>query len=444
MSAVVPPVRLDAEVVELLRDSPELLAIADAIAATQVEPAAARQPRRRTMRLAAIAAILGLAVALALASPWSGSGGLVDRALAAIGAGEVIHVVQRAEVSDSSVVDLRTGTESPLVRTTELWFDGERGLLRSVQRIGGTVTQEVLETPEGSWTEAGRVYTCAWIAAHPVEATKARVSCNPSGENGTTPRHVPEPRPALDPALAGFVTGYRDALASGEATRDGSGTVDGRAVEWLRFTLPAMGGGSPTVERVAVDAATYEPVQVETLSGGQLVSRAQVSTAETLDRADVSFARPRLVPPGQEQVVNRVVDEAVVSLDQARAALGGKLVGGDSLAGQPLREVSLKTVAVGYGEDSGRKPRRVPTVELSYGSAAGNGDLTVQEALEPLMLYRFALYGQELPAGSLGLTRFGQGYLGKMRVRDLYVSIEGPHKARVIDAARALATEATP
>jgi len=438
VSRVVPPVRLDAEVIELLRDSPELLAIADAISATQVEPVE-RRPRRTAVRVAAIAAVLGLALALALVSPWSGRGGLVDRALAAIGSGEVIHVVQTMDVSGSTVVDLRTGTESPVVRTTELWFDGERGLVRSVQRIGGTVTQEVLETPEGSWTEAGRVYTCAWIAAHPVEATKARVSCNPSGENGTTPRHVPEPRPALDPALAGFVTGYRDALASGEATRDGSGTVDGSAVEWLRFVVRARGGGPPSVERVAVDAATYEPVQVETFVGDRLVSRATISIAETLDRADVSFARPRLVPPGQEPVVNRVVDEAVVSLDQARAALDGNLVGGASLGDRRLREVTVKTVAIGYGADSGREPRRAPSVELSYGGAAGDGGLVVHEALEPLMLYRFGLYGQELPAGSLGLTQFGAGYLGRMRVGDLYLTIEAPSKQLVIGAAQELA-----
>ena len=219
-----PPVRLDAEVIELLRDSPELLAIADAITATQAAPAT----RRRATRLAAVAAVLGLAVALALVSPWSGRGSLVDRALAAIGSGAVIHVVEKRDLSDQTLVDLRTGAESPVAQTRELWFDGERGLLRSVQRVGGAVTGEVLETPKGSWTESGRVYTCAWIAAHPVEATKARVSCNPSGQNGTMPRRVPEPRPDLDPALAGFVTGYREALANGTATRDGSG-VDRRS-----------------------------------------------------------------------------------------------------------------------------------------------------------------------------------------------------------------------
>ena len=180
----------DLEVIELLAERPDLLAIADAVAATQrTQPV--RRSGRLPVRLVAVAAVLAVAVAVALVSPWSGRGGLVDRALAAIGSGEVIHVVETAEVPGASVVDLRTGAESPVERTTEIWFDGERGLLRSAQRIGDTVTIETLETPQGAWTQAGRVYTCAWIAAHPVEATKARVSCNASGKNGTTPRQHP-------------------------------------------------------------------------------------------------------------------------------------------------------------------------------------------------------------------------------------------------------------
>ena len=429
-----PPVRLDAEVIELLRDSPELLAIADAISATQTAPAT----RRRATRLAAVAAVIGLAVALALVSPWSGRGSLVDRALAAIGSGAVIHVVETRDLSDRTLVDLRTGAEAPVAQTRELWFDGERGLLRSVQRVGGTVTGEVLETPTGSWTEGGRVYTCAWIAAHPVEASKARVSCNPSGENGTTPRHVPEPRPDLDPALAGFVTAYREALASGTATHDGAGVVNGREVEWLRFVVGGAGSAA-RVERVAVDAGTSVPVRVETLDDGKLVDAATIAVAETLDRASVSFARPRLVPPGREPVVNRVVGRSEVSLDEARAALGGRLVGGASLAGLPRRAVTLKTVAVGYGEGSGREPRRVPSVELSYAAAPDNDGVVVTEAREPLMLYRFGLDRQEVPDGSLSVIRFGAGYLGRMQVKGLYVSIEAPGKALLIEAARTLA-----
>lgn len=121
-----------------------------------------------------------------------------------------------------------------------------------------------------------------------------------AGENGTTPRPVPEPWPALDAALAGFVTGYRDALASGQATHDGSGTTSGRPVEWLCFTLLAQGGGTERVERVALGATTYQPVQVETLASNGLVSRAQVTVAETLDRTCSSARVPgqRRAPTG--------------------------------------------------------------------------------------------------------------------------------------------------
>ena len=123
-----------------------------------------------------------------------------------------------------------------------------RGLERTVMLSDGRVLQEELQTPQGAWTGDGPVYTCAWIAAHPVEATAARVSCNASGDNGTIPRRIPEPRPSLDPALAGFVTGYREALADGTARRDGTGTVDGRAVEWLG-SGPARSSGSQSTRR---------------------------------------------------------------------------------------------------------------------------------------------------------------------------------------------------
>ena len=96
---------------------------------------------------------------------------------------------------------------------------------------------------------------------------------------------------------------------------------------------------------------------------------------------------------------------------------------------------------MGYGEDSGREPRRVPSVELSYGAASGDEGVVVTEALEPLMLYRFGLYRQEVPDGSLSVIRFGAGYLGRMQVEGLYVSIEAPGKALLLDAARTLAGE---
>ena len=73
---------VDLETVEALDAHPDLLAIADAIAATQ------RKPRRQLpiTRLVVVAAVLGLAIAAALISPWQGRGsGFVERALAARG-----------------------------------------------------------------------------------------------------------------------------------------------------------------------------------------------------------------------------------------------------------------------------------------------------------------------------------------------------------------------
>lgn len=455
------PVRLDREVLELLGDSPELLAIADAIAATQTLPAKARFGRRVT-RLAALAAVVGLAAGLALVSPWSGRGGLVDRALAAIGSGEVIHVVETAEVPGRSVVDLRTGIESPVERSIELWFDGERGLLRSVQRVDGTVTGEVLETPQGAWTEAGRVYTCAWIAAHPVEATKLRVSCNPSGENGTTPRQVAEPRPELPSALAGFVTGYREALESGTAIRDGIGLIDGRRVEWLRFAVPgtlAGPSGGERVERVAVDTTTLEPLRVETLIDGVLRHSATIAVAEALNREAVSFARPPLLEPGSTPVNSNVVDEASVSLARADDAFDDRLLSlGNTFRGLSRAETTLETIVSGYGSGSSREPTRSVGVEIVYGGpiapSLAQPYVRLVQYLEPLMLFRVrsGLSEATTPPGRLTVTTFTYDsrhqaasprqtrtlFAGALVTEGVYVALDATSKQLLVDAARAL------
>ena len=75
----------DREVLEVLRDEPELLAIADAVSETE-RPSALLSPVRW---LAAVALAAVALFALVLAAPWDrgGGGGVLDRALAAIPAG---------------------------------------------------------------------------------------------------------------------------------------------------------------------------------------------------------------------------------------------------------------------------------------------------------------------------------------------------------------------
>lgn len=447
----------DAEVVELLRDSPDLLAIADAIAATQDVPR--RRGRAGLFRFAAVAAVVSVAAVVALVSPWEGRGsGFVERALAALGNGQVIHAVSVSDVAGRTVLDLQTGAERPIRTETEIWFDSTRGLERVTTRMGGVVTMDELQTPEGAWTEDGRVYTCAWIAAHPIQATKARVSCNASGDNGTTPRRLPEPRPVLDPALADFVGGYKDALASGSATRDGSGVVGGRTVEWLKFerqdSPPVGEPAQTTVERVAVDEQTLKPVLVETLVNGQPTGRSAISTIETLDPQAVDFSKPKPAPPGQSPVATSVTGEQVVSQAEAAAALNGRLLlGGGTLDGLPLGQLTLQQIVTGYGADSGVPYTHSQGVEAVYGGPTDWNSpadyVVLKESLRPEMLYRFSGSLAQPPAeGDMLVSKIESSqpgiahptiWLGQLAKNGVYVTVEATSKTLLVDAARSLA-----
>ena len=446
----------DTEVVELLRDSPDLLAIADAIAATQERPR--RRMRVGLVRLGAVAAVVTTAAVVALVSPWQGRGsGFVERALAALGDGQVIHLVSVSDVPGQAVLDLQTGAETGVQTKTEIWFDSTRGLERVTTSVGGVVRLDELQTPDGAWTQDGRVYTCAWIAAHPLQATTARVSCNASGDNGTTPRHIAEPRPVLDPALAGFVGGYKDALASGSATRDGSGVVAGRSVEWLRFeqhdSPPAGQPAQVTDERVAVDEQTLKPVLVQTLIAGKAVGESEIATIETLDPQGLDFSKPKLLPPGQSPVATSVTGEQLVSQAAAAAALDGRLLlAGRSLDGLPLGQLTLQQIVTGYGVDSGVPHSHSQGVEVVYGGPTDWNSpadyVVLKEALRPEMLYRFDPQQLAPAVGKMVVSTIASGqvgvahptvWTGQLSNNGVYVTIEATSKPLLVDAARALA-----
>jgi len=95
---------LDREVLELLREDPDLLAIADAVVVTQrAEP----QRRGGTWRLLGVAAVVAVAAVIAVVAPWHGHGnGLIDRALAAVGHGRVLHAVIESDAPNEQVVNL--------------------------------------------------------------------------------------------------------------------------------------------------------------------------------------------------------------------------------------------------------------------------------------------------------------------------------------------------
>ncbi|MBA3376403.1 MAG: hypothetical protein H0U00_11440 [Actinobacteria bacterium] len=362
----------DPELRQLILEEPELMAVADALA--QAGPAAVSAPRRRLRlrpaRASMVAAALAIATALALVAPWSrsGSGSLSDLALAAIGSQPVLHVIAQSPAG-AQLIDLQSGDATPVIQQEEIWYDADRGLRRDVVRVGQTIIGDTLETPRGGYTPGGIVYDCTWIAAHPVEATKAGVSCNASGDNGMTPRVVPRPKPTLDPGLAGFVDGYRQALANGSGQRAGAGFVDRQPVDWLTFKT---GDGS---ERVALDQTTHKPVLLENDSGWSL----RITTIETIAFTASDFRRPTPDELPAQPSHGRAADVQTLPLDGAAIAaeVPAALWAGPTLAGVPLVKAEQQALRATFAD--GAAPQTGTGLELEYGVLGTNGRLDLSQ-----------------------------------------------------------------
>src|SRR4029450_8884946 len=123
----------DREVLALLRDEPELLAIADAVADTQLAP----HPFRPFRAIVAVSLAAAAIFVLVLASPWDrggggGRGSVLDRAPPAIdSSGPVTHMTMRLDVT-------RGGRTVPSI-VMESFYDKRAGLVRVVSRSEGKV-----------------------------------------------------------------------------------------------------------------------------------------------------------------------------------------------------------------------------------------------------------------------------------------------------------------
>jgi hypothetical protein len=123
------PPLADPEVLTLLEDEPELLALADAITATQ-----SRERRHWPIATALAATLAAVAVVLALLLTRSRSPSLVEEALAAVGDRPVIHAVIERPAPDNVVFDLRAGRTVPVVVELESWYDEGSGQFRVITR----------------------------------------------------------------------------------------------------------------------------------------------------------------------------------------------------------------------------------------------------------------------------------------------------------------------
>jgi hypothetical protein len=336
--------------------------------------------RRRLFVVALVSA--AIAAILAVLPMRQSSPSLVGQALAAIGSGNVLHVIGEMPTG-RQLLDLRSGQTKPVMQREEIWFDESRGLRRDVTWIGGTIVGDTFQSKEGGFTPHGIIYDCTWIAAHPTAATKARVSCNLSGNNGTTPHSVPRPKPTLDPGLASFADSYRSALASGAAHEGGSGVVDGNAVDWLVFDTKQ---GS---ERVALDAATHKPILID----GPNALRLRVTTIETIDSAGGRFQKPTPDETPLRPSFGKATDQQKLPLSGAAiaAAYRSAVWAGSSVDGLALASATVQQLVSSYYHHA-RPPESGVGLQLQYGSLTPNGHadftkpyLTVSEAPKPVL-----------------------------------------------------------
>jgi hypothetical protein len=387
-------------------------------------------------RFALAATALAVGIAVAMVAPWGGSGGFSDRALAALGSEPVLHVVAHAQgPTGGRLVDLSTGVTTPITQEQELeiWYDQEQGLKHTIVRSDGRIVDDILETPEGGYTPGGIVYDCAWIAAHPVEATKAQVSCNANGNNGTTPRVIPRPKPSINPSLQRFLDGYQRALATGKARKTGTGEIDGREVVWLAFDLPDRGR-----EQVAVDSKTMRPLLVREYPGRYSYRIEQIGT-ESSKEAD--FSKPTLAEVGAQPSGGSVVSSNSLPLQPSsiRAALPGAVWAGSALSGLPLTSAKrdeLRTLFV----DHARPPESGLGLRLEYGSGGSGAYVVLMESNRPRFSYQWGFVRMApTPNGLAGKLYTTSGAaIGFTVVNGLYVTINASNHELLMLAARSL------
>jgi hypothetical protein len=259
-------------------------------------------------RLAIVGVVIAAAVLVAVA-PWRGDEptGILDRALAAVGDGEVLHVVFRGEWG-GTVVDLETGKRTPAYGENEVWYDPKRDLVHSVSRFGGVVEHDQL------------------------------YERNPEDKELTT-----------------LWQNYRSALERGTARLVGDDVVDGVPVHWIIVRsqmLPDVADGKDheLAQQVAVSKETYKPVAMRYTRDRKAPEGAlqRILRYETVSVDEADFTKPK-VPSLDGMAFSG--GRTTIKLGQAVDVLGRTPVWlGERQAGLPLVQVSKLEEAVGTRE----------------------------------------------------------------------------------------------
>jgi hypothetical protein len=394
----------DVEVIELLAEKPELLAIADAVSATQRKGLVTPARRRRiAVRGGIVVAIAVAAIVAILAAPQGKPGGVLGKALAAVGDGRVMYVVTQFDPG-LFYVDLKTGHRTPEIMREQLWVDRQGDHFHLVLSINGRVLGDLL---------------------YPQDA-----------KNGGSPVAP------TDPAFVALWTGYRAALRNGTVTLAGRGTFHGRPIYWLRFASAST--YAPRTE-VAVDAHTYRPILYRTGANGRHIDeRILVAKARPYAPGDFRRRGPSLLS-GSGTVSSGGSGTAAINPSAPPTRVGTRwLTAGKTVAGLRLRSVVGLSVSSNF---PGKPKVTVNGLELTYGNVSSQAPPPLTTTIDELPRPDDPRAWARLPAGSMQVEtgeESGSGgshtlWTGTLKKDGLYITIQTPKGVRaVIAIARAL------
>jgi hypothetical protein len=371
--------------------------------------------------LAAVAAAAVALFALALVQPWeSNHATLLERALAAVDDGPVLHIVLRGEWGGTAV-DLESGERTPVHGESETWYDPERNLVHTISRLGEVVQHDDVYEPK------------------------------------EPPAH-----------LVALARDYRKALSSGTARVIGDDVIDGTRVSWVTIhseQLPDVADGKlhEWAQQVAVSQETAKPVATRETRDGKPgpFTLQRVLSLEMLPAGDGDFTEPGRDSLAGAAFMFKPFGE-VMTVVEATNALGRRPL----WAGQRLGELELGGIGLmesrvfggpkerkqGYSVRVIRPENEIDSVRgivLFYGEL---GDLpetfrkesdrprwdlphvAITESAEPPMN---PVGGSYVPSeGSIFLWAGGKG--GLLKVAGIYVLIQAESEELILAAARAL------
>lgn len=385
--------------------------------------------RRRRWRLPSFVLAAGVAagvVALLLVSPWSGGGdGLVQRALAAVGTGPVMHIVMEDSTS-TTFVNLKTGRETGGTSREETWIDRQDDRYQILNTQGGRFLSDQL----------GKFHS------------------SPASRS----------RPAFSAAA---LVDFYVALATGAHTAVvGRGTFNGRHIYWLRSRPSSEAPGE-----IGVDAHTYKPVllRFNTPPSPYYYERILLAKATAYSSAD--FKRRGPIP----NRIPRPVAGGIggFTLGRTNPAVHGTVVrapwltAGAAAAGLRIRAVRPFTFRK---QNNGAPKATVHGLELVYGPPTHSQATTLPTRINVLgprshprattrstTIYEFprvrfgpSITWSNVPADSIEIqtayTTVGNHvlptpWIGYMRRQGLYITITTPQgKHSALQIARALHT----